>query len=72
VYWSEAEDCLITWGEVAISRYTAVGVKVWSASGADIFEGFECKGNHITVTYFGERRYTINIKTGKIQKLRTE
>jgi hypothetical protein len=72
VYWIEAEDCLITWGEVAISRYTADGEKVWSASGADIFKGFEYKGNHISVTDFGERRYTIKIKTGKIQNLRTE
>ena len=65
VYWLEDENCLITWGELEVSRYTATGEKVWSTSGADIFtEGFKILNGLIEVIDFNSDIYSINISSG--------
>ncbi len=67
VYWHAGHNCLITWGEVEVCRLTESGIKIWSASGSDIFtEGFELKKEHIELTDFNKEKYVINYKNGVI------
>ena len=72
VYWIESENCLITWGELDVCRFTDRGENVWCASGADIFtEGIEIHKDHIEVTDFNYDKYEVDIQTGKIKKINT-
>ena len=66
VYYLPESDCLISHGEVDISRVTLNGNVIWSASGKDIFtEGFEIKGKKIEVIDFNHEKYLIDIEDGK-------
>ena len=66
VYYLSSFNCLISHGELAISRITLSGEIVWSQSGKDIFtEGFEIQGDQLEVIDFNQERYLIDIEDGK-------
>ncbi len=69
IFCVEKEECLISWGEVFVCRFSMDGNEVWKTSGADIFtQGFELAGDAIEVMDFNNDKYRINIRNGKIDK----
>lgn len=66
VHESQDHECLISHGEMLISRVTFDGTIVWQAGGADIFTN-ECLivGNVVRVTDFNDREYIFDINTGR-------
>ncbi|MEM7115350.1 MAG: hypothetical protein AAF614_23110 [Chloroflexota bacterium] len=70
VYYLANEDCLITHGEIEISRFTRSGDLVWHGSGKDIFtEGFEIKDDIIEAIDFNHEKYRIRVSDGWMQLL---
>lgn len=64
------EDCLIIWGELAISRFDVQGNEIWSNTGPDIFsEKFEIKDGKINVSDFNGDEFVIDIKTGEMSSM---
>lgn len=66
VHESQDHQCLISHGEMEISRVTFDGTVVWQASGADIFTN-ECLlyGDVVRVKDFNDREYILDINTGR-------
>jgi len=66
VYKSSNHKCLLSHGELLITRVTLGGKIVWQAGGADIFTGgFRLDGDVIHVTDFCDRNYALDIETGR-------
>ncbi|HMP71518.1 MAG TPA: hypothetical protein PKA76_19385 [Pirellulaceae bacterium] len=66
VHQSQYHECLISHGEMVISRVTFRGTIVWQADGAEIFTN-ECLlyGNVVRVTDFNDREYIFDINNGR-------
>jgi hypothetical protein len=68
VYFSPKHNCLLSHGELEISRIELDGRIVWQTGGRDIFsEGFRHDDDMIEVTDFYRTTYRISIATGKIE-----
>ena len=66
VYNSTKYNCLISHGELEIVRLSPGGEIIWRAGGADIFtNGFTMHENTIEVNDFNDKRYIIEISTGR-------
>ena len=65
VHYHTAEDCLLTHGEVTISRISKNDRLIWQTSGNDIFTG-ESKiiGDYIESIDFNHEKYRIRISDG--------
>ncbi len=67
VYHLPACGCLISHGELTISRVDFTGRVVWQTGARDIFtEGFEIRGQFIDATDWNKTTYRIDIETGQI------
>ncbi len=65
IYWSNAHRCLISHGELLITRLTSGGDIEWQAGGADIFtNGFTLHEDSVEAIDFADRRYRFEIETG--------
>lgn len=65
VYYSTKHDCLISHGELGISRVDHCGKVIWKTGGADIFtNGFELHDDYIEVVDFNGKHCRIDIQTG--------
>lgn len=66
VYYSLEHNCLISHGELEITRLSLQGKIIWKASGADIFtNGFTLHEHTVEATDFNGRKYVLDIKTGR-------
>ncbi len=66
VYFCEEHDCLVSHGELEVTRLTREGRIEWQSSGADIFtNGFEILANAVHVTDWDDQDYWFDIHTGK-------
>lgn len=67
VYHLPEFDCLISHGELEITRLDLAGQVAWQTSGRDIFsEGFAMRGGFVEATDFYKSTYCIDIATGRI------
>ncbi len=67
VYHVPEYDCLISHGELTITRLDWSGKIVWQAGGPDIFtEGFVIIGGIIEATDWNKTTFRIDIETGRI------
>ena len=66
VYHCPDHRCLISHGELEISRLSYAGSVEWHSGGADIFSGGFClDGDVIRVVDFCDREYAFDIATGQ-------
>jgi hypothetical protein len=71
VYYCPQHDCLLSHGELEISRLSLRGDLVWSTGGRDIFsEGFRIIGDHVEAIDFYHGLYRIDIATGQSELIR--
>ena len=66
VYFCEDYDCLISHGELDITRLTCEGRIEWQSSGADIFtNGFHIFDDIVRAIDWNDKHYWFDIHTGK-------
>jgi len=66
VHWNDAQQALISHGEIFISRLSPDGKMIWQTAGADIIsEGCELRDDQVVATDFNGKLHYIDYDTGK-------
>ena len=69
IYWVESLSCLISWGEMEVSKLDLSGKILLSVSGSDIFSGgFRIENDFAFATDFEGGEYKIDLRSGKAMK----
>lgn len=65
VHYDASRDALLSHGELAVTRFSADGVVLWSAYGADVFsEGFALHPQYVEAIDFEKRSYKFSYDNG--------
>lgn len=67
IHYDASHNALLSHGELAVTRFTADGVVLWTAYGADIFsEGFELHHQYVEAIDFEKRSYKFSYSNGEL------